>query len=141
MTIVGGSSLLPTQEAVYTVLTGNAGFTSICAGPFDPAPINQAFPYSAFGAHTESAWYQFQKTSKQIDFVIHVYSKQPTFAEAMTILNVINGLIEGQTLSLTSGNYTNAENGVLFVSARKVEEPDGLTRHLECRWHIYNNAN
>src|SRR6266849_3130431 len=114
MPIVGGSSLLPTQEAVFAALTGNTGFTAICSGPFDPAPLNQSFPYSAFGEHVETNWYQFQKPSKQIDFVIHIYSQKPTFAEAMNILNVINGVIEGQTLNLTSGGYTNAERGVMF---------------------------
>jgi hypothetical protein len=141
MTITGGSSLLPTQEAVYSALTGSADFTSICAGPFDPAPTNQVFPYAAFGEHIESNWYQFQRPSKQIDFIIHIYSQKPTFTEAMSILNVINGVIEAQTLSLTGGNYTNAEKGVMFVDARKIPEPDGITRHLECRWHIWNNAN
>lgn len=141
MTITGGSSLLPTQEAVYAALTGSTDFTSICAGPFDPAPTNQAFPYSAFGGHVETNWYQLQKPSKQIDFIIHIYSQKPTFVEAMSILNVINVVIEGQTLNLLGGKYTNAEKGVMFVSARKVEEPDGITRHLECSWHIWNNAN
>ena len=133
--------MLPTQDAVYTALTTANAFTSICAGPYDPAALNQAFPYAAFGEHVESNWYKFQKTSKQIEFIIHVYSQQRTFAEAMNILNAINGVIEGQTLNLTSGNYTNIQNGVSFLSARKVPEPDGITRHLECRWHIWNDAN
>lgn len=141
MTITGGSSLLPTQKAVNTVLTGSSAFTSICQGPFDPAETNQTMPYAAFGEHVESNWYQFGKTSKQIDFIIHIYSKQPTYAEAYTILDAINGLIEGQTLSLPGGKYTNAQNGVMFVDARKAPEPDGVVRHLECRWHIWNNAN
>lgn len=141
MTITGGSSLLPTQTAIETALLNSTDFTSICNGIFDPAPTNQSFPYAAFGEHVESNWYQFQKPSKQIDFVIHIYSNKPKFAEAMNILNVINGVIEGQTLNLASGGYTNAENGVMFLEARKIPEPDGLTRHLECRWRIWNNAN
>ncbi len=141
MTITGHSSLLDTQEAIYTKLIGESTFTSMCSGPFDPAPLDQAFPYAAFGEHVESNWYQFQRPSKQIEFVIHVYSQQPTFAEAMTIVDVINSVIEAKTLNLTSGNFTNAENGVMFISAAKVPEGDGITRHVECRWRIWNNAN
>lgn len=147
MTIVGGSSLLPTQQAITTALTSSTAFTSICAGPLDSAlvnpsaQINQAFPYAAFGDHTESPWYQFQRTSKQVIFIIHIYSQQTTYQEAMTILNVINSIIEAQTLSLPGGSYTNIQNGVMFISATRIPEPDGITRHLECRWHIWNNAN
>lgn len=141
MTIVGHSSLLDTQTAVTTALTGNTAFTTICKGPFDPAPLNQTFPYAAFGEHDESNWYQFQKPSKQVEFVIHIYSQQATFAEAYTIVDVINSIIEAKTLALTSGNFTNAQNGVVFIDTRKVPEPDGITRHLVARWRIWNNAN
>lgn len=147
MTIVGSSSLLDTQNAITTALTNSTAFTSICAGPLDlalPDPayqLNQKLPYVAFGNHAESPWYQFQKTSKQIEFVMHIYSQATSDQEMMTILNVINGVIEAQTLNLTGGNYTNAKNGVIFVSAVKAPASDATTRHLECRWHIWNNAN
>lgn len=147
MTIVGSSSLLDTQNAIATALTGSTAFTSICAGPLDlvlPDPayqLNQKLPYAAFGNHTESNWYQFQKTSKQIDFVMHIYSQATSDQEVMTILTVINSVIEAQTLNLTGGNYTNAQNGVMFISATKAPASDAVTRHLECRWKIWNNAN
>lgn len=147
MTIVGSSSLLDTQNAITTALTANTAFTSICAGPLDlvlPDPayqLNQKLPYVAFGNHVESPWYQFQKTSKQIDFVMHIYSQASSDQEMMTILGVINSVIEGQTLSLTGGNYTNIQGGVKFVTAKKSPASDATTRHLECRWHIWNSAN
>lgn len=139
MTIVGHSSLLDMQTAVTTALTGSTAFTNICKGPFDPAPLNQTFPYTAFGEHTESNWYQFQKPSKQIDFVMHIYSQQPTYAEAMNILDVICSVIEAQQLTLPSGHFTNVS--IIFESSRKVPEPDGITRHIESRWKVWNNAN
>lgn len=147
MTIVGRSSLLDTQNAIYTALTNTPAFTNICAGPLDLAltnpayQINQRLPYAAFGDHTETNWYQFQRPSKQVEFIIHIYSQATSYQEAMTILDVINSVIEAQTLTLTGGNFTNIQNGVMFVSATKVADSDGTTRHLECRWHIWNNAN
>lgn len=147
MTIVGSSSLLDTQNAITAALTASTAFTSICAGPLDlvlPDPayqLNQKLPYVAFGDHTERAWYRFQKPGKQIDFVMHIYSQASSDQEMMTILNVINSVIEAQTLNLTGGNYTNIQNGVMFVSARKSPASDATTRHLECQWHIWNSAN
>ncbi len=143
----GHSSLYVTQQAIALALTSATAFTSICAGPFDfalPNPayqINQIMPYAAFGDHVESNWYQFQKPSKQIDFSIHVFSQKATYQEAMNIIDVICSIIESQTLSLTGGNFTNAQNGVMFLTATKVPEADGTTRHIEARWHIWNNAN
>jgi hypothetical protein len=139
--IAGNTSLLVTQQAVETALTNDSTFMSLCKGVFDPALLNQAFPYAAFGEHIESNWYQFQRPSKQVEFVIHIYSQQPTFAEVMTILGAINKVIEAKTLALPGDTYTNIENGVMFLSATKVSEADGMTRHLECRWRIWNNAN
>lgn len=139
MAIVGHSSLLDVQKAITTVLTASSAFTTSCAGPFDPAPLNQPFPYVAFGEHTESSWYQFQKASKQIDFVMHIYSQQPTYAEAMNILDVICSVIEAQKLTLTSGNFTNV--AIIFKSSRKVPEPDGITRHIQSNWKVWNSAN
>jgi hypothetical protein len=141
------SSLYVTQLAIATALSGASAFTSICAGPFDfalPNPawqINQVMPYATFGDHVESNWSQFQRPSKQIDFSIHIFSQQTTYQEAFTIIDVICSVIENQTLSLTGGNFTNAQNGVMFLTATKVPEGDGTTRHIEGRWHIWNNAN
>ncbi len=139
MTITGHSSLLDTQKAVTTALTGSSAFTSICSGPFDPAPTNQTFPYVAFGEHSESNWYQFQKPGKQIDFIMHIYSQQPTYAEAMTILDTICTVIETKQLTLASGNFTNV--AIIFRDSRKIPEPDGITRHIESRWQVWNNTN
>lgn len=139
MAITGHSSMLDTQKAITTLLQGSSAFTSICKGPFDPAPTNQAFPYVAFGYHVEKNWYQFQKASKQLDFVIDIYSQQPTYAEAMTILEVLCQVIEPKQLTLTSGNFTNAS--VIFRDAREVPEQDGITRHIESHWIVLNNAN
>jgi len=146
-TITGHSSLLVTQQAIQTALTSDATFPTICAGPLDSAlvnpasQINQAFPYAAFGDHFETNWYQFQRPSKQIDFIIHIYSQQSTYQEAMTILDVINSVLETKTLTLLGGNFTNVANGVMFLSATKIPELDDITRHIEARWHIWNNAN
>ena len=139
MSITGHSSLLDVQKAVATALAGSSAFTRVCNGVFDPAPLNQAFPYVAYGEHIESNWYQFQRTSKQIDFIIHVYSQQPTFAEAMNILDTIASVIEAQQLALTSGHFTNVS--IIFSEARKITEADGITRHIESRWKVWNNAN
>jgi len=145
-TITGHSSLLVTQNAIQTALTSDATFPTICGGPLDTAllnpasQINQAFPYVAFGDHVETNWYQFQNPSKQIDFIIHIYSQQ-SYQETMTILDVINSVIEAKTLNLLGGNFTNATNGVMFLSAKKIPEPDDITRHIEGSWHIWNNAN
>ena len=139
MTITAHSSLLPTQQAIWTALTGSSAFTTICSGPFDPAPTNQPFPYAAFGTHIETNWYQFQKASKEVELVIHVYSQQPTFTEALTIIDVITNVFEAKSLTLPGGNFTNA--AIIFVSAIKIEEADGLTRHVEGRWKAWNNAN
>ena len=143
MTIIGHSSLLATQEAVYAALKASTAFTSICAGPFDPAPLNQAFPYAAFGEHMESNWYQFQRPSKQIEFVIDVYTQKTLldgYQDALGIIDAITSIIEAKTLTLTGGTFANAENGVMFVQVTKIKEPDGLTRHVEGRWKIWNNA-
>lgn len=147
MTIVGHSSLYPTQQAIAAALTGSSSFTSVCAGPLDSAlvnpsaQINQPFPYAAFGDHVETNWYQFQHPSKLVEFIMHIYSQANTYQEAMNILDVMNSIIECQTLTLTGGNFTNIQNGVMFVSAARIPEPDGVTRHIEARWRVWNNAN
>lgn len=147
MTIVGHSSVYVTQEAITTLLTNSTSFTSICNGPLDLAlhnpgyQTNQAMPYVAFGDHVERTWYQFQKPSKQVDFVMHIYSQSSSYQEAYNILDVIDSIIEAETLSLPGGTFTNAENGVMFISATKIPETDAVTRHVEGRWRIWNNAN
>ena len=139
MPITTPHAALPDLEAaVRTALIGSSAFTSICAGPFDPAPAGQKFPYAEFGEHTESSWYQFGNTGRQVVFMLHIYSQALNFDEAYSILDAVNGALETQTLTLTHFNM--AQNGFLFDSATKLTEQDGITRCVVAKYRTWLNA-
>lgn len=123
------------QAALTTALLANGAFTALAAGPFDPAPANQAFPYVTFGPHIESAWYSFQNTGRQVLCWFDIWSQQKGFDEAYSIANAIAGAQEVQTLTLT--NFTMAQNGFLFERAIRQNDPDGVTRHLVAQYRAY----
>ncbi len=123
------------QAAVTTALLANSTVTSLVTGIFDPAPTNQPFPYVTFGPHIESNWYQFQNTGRQVLFWMDIWSQQKAFDEAYSIADAIAGAQEVQTLTLT--HFTMAQNGFLFETATKQDDPDGVTRHLIAKYRIY----
>lgn len=124
------------QTAVYTALQANSTFTSLSAGPFDPAPINQAFPYVTFGEHLESEWYSFQNTGRQVLFWIDIWSQKQGFAEAYTIADAITGALETVVLNLTHFTGT----GLLFNSSTPRKDPDGVTRRVIAKYRTYLTA-
>ena len=127
------------QAAVYTSLQGNSAFTSSGAGLFDPAPTNEVFPYVTFGEHIESNWYSFQNTGRQVLFLFHIWSQKQNYDEAYAILNVITGALETAG-ALTLTNFTMNQYGLLFDSATKRDDPDGVSRQLIAKYKTYLTA-
>ncbi len=125
------------QTAVDGVLTGNSAFTSLSAGPFAKAPTNQPFPYTSFGRHSETNWYTFQNTGRDVRFVFDIWS-QKSFAEAYAIAEAIVGALETQTLTLV--HFTMAQNDFTFDSAEPQESPDGITFYVTVRYRVHLTA-
>lgn len=135
MPIVEYSSIPEMETAIYTVLTTGSGWTASW-GPYNPAPENMPFPYVTFGEHIELPFYSFGKPGKMVSFVIAIWSQQAGFAEALSILNVISNSLGGQKLTLV--NFTNA--GIILEQTIKLNEPDGITRHVASHWRTWNAA-
>lgn len=125
------------NTAVYSLLSTTSAFTALSTGPFEKAPANQPFPYTAFGMHQEKNWYTFQNTGREVLFVLHIWS-QKSFAEAYAIVDAITVALETQTLTLT--HFTMAQNDFTFDSAEPQEAQDGVTLYVTVRYRVHLTA-
>jgi hypothetical protein len=133
--MAGHLAMLDVQEAVYALLRADSTFVGlVTGGPFSPAPQNQPYPYCTFGAHVESPRLTFGKLGQDIIFVLDVWSRTTSFLEAFTIGDRIMQLLNGIQLSLT--NFSNII--VIHDQTMKLDDPDGLTRHLAIRFRVWN---
>jgi hypothetical protein len=101
---VGRGSLLDIQTAIVTALTADAGLMTAVTGVFDNVPIDQLMPYVEIGEGTENKFNTFDSTGKQTTMIINVWSGYAGFKEAETIMNIIIGILDYQTLTIPNYN-------------------------------------
>lgn len=133
---VGHTVLPEIQTAITTLLNATPAFTSICNGVYDPAPQSQVYPYVTFGNHIESPFLAFGNLGRGTVILMHIWSQAFGFAEAYSILDVMNQTFDATKLSLS--NYDNII--ILFMGTNKFSDPDGITRHLVARYRTWNTA-
>ncbi len=132
----GQISMEDIQAAVLVKLQADSTFLRLCTGggPYDPAPPDTPFPYVTFGEHVETPLAAFQGVGASVLFLLHVWSQRTTFQEALAIANACIGALHGKVLPLGNGWQ---HVGFLFDWSTKVDDPDGVTRHVPLRFQTW----
>ena len=131
---MSGSGLLPVQEAVYALLTGDATLTAKVTGVFDTVPDGQSAPYITIGDATELPFDTFGKDGHDQTLTIHIWSTSTEgYSEAYDILDTLTTLLEDTAL-VVAGHQTVMVNSVDVNSFR--EDDQRRTRHVAARFRV-----
>lgn len=97
------------QKAVFAALGGSAELLGLLGGPkiHDQAPTNVIFPYLTFGRTSVYDWSTDTESGTEQLFSIHVWSKSQGKREALEIMEVVRGLLDGANLALDAHHLVN----------------------------------
>jgi hypothetical protein len=113
---------LAIQAAVIQILNSAAGLPD---GIYDKVPAGAAFPYITFTATIVNDDSAECITGSEVFFDIHVWSRAVGWPEAASIAGAIRAALDRIEIPL-SGQRLIACN---FLNFRRVDDPDGITRH------------
>jgi hypothetical protein len=121
---------LELQVALLSILTGNVG-DAVGDKVYDEPPVNGVFPYVTLG--------DCQVLPDKADCIegvlaypiVHVWSREPGFAEVKTITKAVLALLDDQDIAVPGFNVVVFE----FESVHYLRDPDGLTRHAAIAFH------
>jgi len=119
------------QAALLSMLTGS--IAAVGDRVFDEPPVNGVFPYLTLG--------DCQVLPDKYDCVdgveayplIHVWSRDPGFAQTKAITKQVLALLDDQDITVTGFNVVVFQ----FDSVHYLRDPDGLTRHSAITFHTF----
>jgi hypothetical protein len=128
------SALLPVQQAVHAILTGDPVLMGLVTGVFDFVPETAAYPYIHLGEAIESPANAHDRFGQQTVVTLHVWSKYRGHSQGLTIGSRITALLDHQRLTVPGFKHvvTRYEAGQPFTDP----EPPGDIRHLVLRYRI-----
>lgn len=139
MTTVAHTAILELQDAAMAVLKADTTLMSRAKGIFDAGgvPENQAYPYVAFGEHVEVPFLYFGNLGRNTLLMLHIWSQQPSFKQALLMLDDVVRLLDGKKLTLT--NFDNIR--VWYEWSTQLNDPDDTTvRHIPVRFRSLATA-
>ncbi len=125
--------ILPTLQTVVTLLRNDSELPAMVADIGDDSlPQGTAFPYIGVGEPTSEPDDTFDKNGWAVTLMVHIYSRQTNWDEALAIKARVNALLHRQTL---------VANGLQCVGVREdycnpTVEEDGVTRHVPTRYRL-----
>ncbi|MEJ6781375.1 DUF3168 domain-containing protein [Aminobacter sp. Piv2-1] len=97
------------QKAVFAALGGSVELLGLLGGPkiHDQVPVNVIFPYLTFGRTSIYDWSTDTESGTEQLFSVHVWSKSQGKREALEIMQVVRGLLDGANLALDAHHLVN----------------------------------
>lgn len=128
--------LLELQEAVHTLLTGDATLGSMVTGVFQVPPEGQATPYITYGQHVDGSWPQFGTPGSESLFVLDIYSQAGDDRECYAILAEVKRLLQ---TTRANPPPTLPDYGIAYIAyqwSTILQEPGYSLRHMPVRFQV-----
>jgi hypothetical protein len=124
---MSGSASWQLQQAIYTVLAGNAPLTALLGGAriFDDVPQATPYPHIAMGQTSSSDYGTGTEDGEEHILTLHVWSQAGGRGEAQRIMGAIRDVLHNTALTLTGQTLVNLRQQ--FADVRR--DPDGVTLH------------
>ena len=134
---MSGTALWTTQQAIYSLLTGDATLTALLTGVYDKAPEGPAFPYIDIGDGDEIPFRTFGATGGHETFkTLRIYTQDDVtktgFKEGLTIYDRVNTLLDCYALSVSGVSTVLCQ----FEDVIQLVESDGVTRQVAVTYRI-----
>ena len=123
------------QQAIYTVLTGDATLMALITGVHDHVPQGAAFPYVTIGESTARDWSAVGVSGIESTLIVHVRSRKRGHKEVKQILAEIHRILHDVDLTVPGHVLV----WLRFVFARTTRDPDGATHHGLSRFRALTN--
>jgi hypothetical protein len=134
------SAILEHQIAIVARLSADSTLMGEVSGIFDSGgvPEFQAYPFLVMGEHIETPWPVFRSVGRNLLLLIHIWSQQPAFDEALLILDDLIRLLDEKPL----GTLTNFSNSKLtYEMGVQQNDPDDSTiRHMPVHFRALSAA-
>lgn len=126
--------MLPVQQAIYTVLTGDAALTDTVSGVYDYLPEDVAYPFIVIGEGIETPDNSHDRYGRETVVTLHVWSQYRGHSQGLAIAAKITALLDHQPLTITGLDHvvTRFE----FSQAMTDPEPPGNIRHVVLRYRV-----
>jgi hypothetical protein len=126
--------MLPVQQAIYTLLTGNAALMDTISGVFDYPPEDDVYPYVTIGEAIETPDNSHDRFGRETVITLHVWSQYRGFAQALAIGAKITALLDHQPLTITGLDHIVTRHE--FSQTLTDPEPPGDIRHVVLRYRV-----
>lgn len=113
------------QEAVFAVLTADAGLEALIGGGqvFDGAPRNAEAPYVHLGEATIRDWSTATETGVEILFAVVAWSRAHGRTEALAIAERARAVLHEAALTLDGWQLVNLRH--VATETARAEKPEG----------------
>jgi hypothetical protein len=116
------------QEALYSLLSGDAVLAGLCEGVFDHVPAGAALPYVVIaGMQVADASQSIVSQDQQVSATLEIYSAHAGLRESEVIAQRLAVLLHRQPLSVSGFTMVSAQ----LQESEAVMLADGMTRR--CR--------
>ena len=124
---MSGSASWQLQQAVYTVLSGNAPLAALLGGQriFDDVPQATPYPHVTLGQTSSSDFGTGTEDGEEHILTLHVWSQGGGRGEAQRIMGAIRDALHTASPALTGHTLVNLRQQ--FADVRR--DPDGATIH------------
>ncbi|MEL6477580.1 MAG: DUF3168 domain-containing protein [Pseudomonadota bacterium] len=127
----------PLQEAVFGLLSGDAGLTELVSGIYDAAPQQVSVAaedglYVTLGDEVAEDWATASDAGALHTVLISVHAPRRGFAEAKRAAGVISDLMLGSALAPARGRVIQTR----FVDARTARAENDALRRIDLRFRV-----
>lgn len=122
------------QQAIYSVLTGDATLMGLVTGVFDFVPEGTAYAYVTLGEVITTPENRHRGFGRSVVETLHIWTRERGFAGALAIEDRITQLLDHQPLTLT-GHHTVSVR-YEFSQTLIDPEPPGDIRHIPLRFRV-----
>jgi len=126
------------KTSMFSVLKNDSTLTARITGVFDFVPNNTAFPYVTIGDNDleESKLNTFGRKGKELNIYIHIFSAYNGDKEALEIANIIDGLLDWATLTLTSHTHIVTSFEGVRIYTEEADPNINKIRHAILRYRV-----
>lgn len=132
--------LTPVQQAIYTRLNSVVVPLGTATAIYDDVPSlpegmpDADFPYIVIGDTAISEWDTDDVLGASVIATIHVWSRYRGLKETKLIMSQIDTALHRASVIMIAAGYRFVD--CLHESSSVFTDPDGITRHGICRYHI-----
>lgn len=124
--------LAPIQQAIYTLLAGDATLMGRIAGVHDHVTEGTAFPYVVLGEVVETPQGAHDRYGSRTVVTLHIWSDYHGWKEALQIKGDLMRLLDHQTLTVAGHDFVRCHHEQTVT----LRDPDADLRHVACRFAL-----